>query len=226
MPKSRLSFVKKSIAALLAAAMAVTGFSPVDPIKEVKAEGNIHVYADTPGDVNSEKYTLTANETEVPVIKYSANGNHFDIARFSSSDPTPEYTVTVKEEIQTVTVYPERYYPKENITISEDKKSLTFRMSDKLRYAFVMVNGGPADQAGKPYLAIINDPLENEADKPDVNAEHVLNAKTFMEKYLTDHPNADAEKAVEAGTTSGGVEYAAGQLVDNSTGEISNIRGR
>ena len=220
MPKSRLSFVKKSIAALLAAAVAVTGFSPVGPIKEVKAEGNIHVYADTPGDVNSEKYTLTANETEVPVIKYSANGNHFDIARFSSSDPTPEYTVTVKEEIQTVTVYPERYYPKESITVSDDKKSLTFRMSDKLRYAFVMVNGGPADQAGKPYLAIINDPLENEADKPDVNADHVLNAKTFMEKYLTDHPNADAEKAEEAGTTSGGVSYEAGQLVENSTAQV------
>lgn len=218
MPKSRLSFVKKSIAALLAAAVAVTGFSPVGPIKEVKAEGNIHVYADTPGDVNSEKYTLTANGTQVPVVSYKANGNNFDIARFASSDAAPEYTLTVTEDIQTVAIYPERYYPKENITVSEDKRSLTFQMSDKLRYAFVMVNGGPADQKGKPYLAIINDPPET--DKPDVNAPNVLNAKTFMENYLKEHPNETAQTAEPAGTTSGGEAYEAGQLVENSTEQV------
>ncbi len=218
MQKNRLNFVKKSIAALLAAVMAVTNLSIDGSMEQVNAAGEIHVYAETPGDTVSEKYTLTANGTQVPVVSYRANGNNFDIARFASQDAAPEYTVTVAEDIQTVTVYPERYYPKETITISEDKRSLTFRMSEKLRYAFVMVNGGPADQKGKPYLAIINDPPET--DKPDVNAPNVLNAKIFMEQYLKEHPNAQAQEAEPAGTTSGGTAYEAGQLVENSAEQV------
>lgn len=176
------------------------------------------MYDDTPGDVKSSKYTLTANGTEVPVIKYSANGNNFDIARFSSDDATPEYTVTCSEDINTVSVYPVRYYPQENIKVSSDKRSVTFTMSDQLRYAFVMINGGPEDQAGKPYLAIINDPTET--DKPDVNASNVLNFQTFMEDYLKEHPNSAAQQAEPAGTTSGGVAYDAGSLVANDTAQV------
>lgn len=182
------------------------------------AEGEVHVYESTPGDEASAKYTLTANGTQVPVVKYSANGNNFDIARFSSSDTTPEFTVQVKEEIKQVTVYPERYYPQETIKVSADKKSVAFTMSDQLRYAFVMINGGPADQAGKPYLAVINDPPET--DKPDINGANVLNAKTFMEDYLQSHPNSEAQTAEPAGITSGGASYEAGKLVANSTEQV------
>lgn len=209
--------IQRVISVCLCVAMTVAGLMPFGSF-EAKAAGEVHVYADTPGDVASTKYTLTANGTQVPVVKYSANGNNFDIARFSSSDAAPEYTVQVTEEINTVAIYPERYYPKENITVSEDKRSITFQMSDKLRYAFVMVNGGPADQAGKPYLAIINDPPETE--KPDINAANVLNAKTFMEDYLKEHPNAQAQAAEPAGSTSGGVSYEAGSLVAIDTKDV------
>lgn len=184
------------------------------------AAAEVHVYADTPGDELSAKYTLTANGTNVPVIKYSRNGNHFDIARFACADNAPEYTVQVNEDISQVTVYPERYYPQELIQISQDKRSVTFSMSDKLRYAFVMINGGPADQAGKPYLAIINDPPE-QADKiPDKAAANVLNFKTFSEQYLQEHPNSAAQQAEPAGTTSGGTSYEAGALLENGTSQV------
>lgn len=184
------------------------------------SEGEIHIYADTPGDETSSKYTLTANGVEVPVIKYNRNGNNFDIARFASADVTPEYTVQVSEEIKEVTVYPQRYYPKEALRISDDKRSVTFTMSDKLRYAFVMINGGPADQAGKPYLAIINDPPEVTGEIPNPADANVLNFKTFMEQYLQEHPNSLAQQAQPAGTTSGGTSYEAGQLVDNGTAQV------
>ncbi|MCI8859784.1 MAG: family 43 glycosylhydrolase [Lachnospiraceae bacterium] len=206
---------------LLSAAMVLGNFMPLLPkdVQMVEASGGeIHVYESTPGDVASTKYTLTANGTAVPVVKYSANGNNFDIARFSSADATPEYSVQVEETIHQVTVYPERYYPKENIQISEDKHSVTFTMSDQLRYAFVMINGGPTDQAGKPYLAIINDPPET--DKPDISAANVLNAKEFMENYLQEHPNSGAQEAEPAGTTSGGTAYEAGELVENTATQV------
>lgn len=198
----------------------IVGLCPAAANTVMAASGAIHVYDDTPGDVESSKYTLTANGTEVPVIKYSANGNNFDIARFSSDDATPEYTVTCTEEIETVDVYPVRYYPEDSIEISKDKHSVTFTMTDQLRYAFVMINGGPEDQAGKPYLAIINDPTENEEDIPDPDAENVLNFKTFMEEYLKEHPNSEAQEAELAGITSGGVEYEAGELVANDTAQV------
>ncbi len=211
---------KAGAAAFLCAAMCVTGMTGMFPVSVKAAPQGVHVYAETPGDVASEKYTLTANGTQVPVIKYDANGNHFDIARFSSDDPAPTFQVTVKEEIQTVNVYPARYYPQENIQISEDKHTVTFAMSAEsdLRYALVMINGGPEKQDGKPYLAIINDPTET--GQPDAGASNVLNFQTFMEQYLKDHPNSEAEKAEEAGTTSGNVAYEAGQLVENSVSQV------
>lgn len=195
--------------------------SPRPQLQKVQAsEGEVHIYADTPGDESSAKYTLTANGTEVPVIKYSRNGNNFDIARAASADATPEYTVQVSETINEVAVYPQRYYPREALHISDDKRSVTFTMSDKLRYAFVMINGGPADQAGKPYLAIINDPPERAEDIPDPADSNVLNFKSFMEQYLREHPNSEAQQAEPAGTTSGGTVYEAGKLVDNGAAQV------
>ncbi|MCI8490330.1 MAG: hypothetical protein HFJ04_08830, partial [Lachnospiraceae bacterium] len=189
-----------------------------EPVQVVKEAGSVHVYADTPGDQESDKYTLQVNDTEVPVIKYSANNNNMDIARFACESGTPEFQVTVTEDIDSVTVYPQRYYSKEELTVSADKRTLTFSMAEELRYAIVMINGGPADQAGKPYLALINDPPET--GKPDLQDANVLNFKEFSEDYLAKHPNVSAEEPVKAGTTSGGVAYAEGKLVDNDASQV------
>ncbi len=184
-------------------------------------DGNgVHVYRDTPGDTESAKYQVSVNGTAVKAIKYDKNGNNFDIARFATGTMNPSITVTLpNEEINTVKVYPERYYPEESLQVSVDKHTLTFQMSadSNLRYVYVMINGGPADQAGKPYLALINDPVES---KPDLSGKNVLNFQTFSEQYLASHPNSEAEKAEEAGVTSGGVSYDAGQLVDNNTAQV------
>lgn len=143
--------IRMFLSAILCTVCIIGGmdFCPVTVYADTAGMENVsetvHVYADTPGDVKSSKYTLTANGTDIPVIKYSANGNNFDIARFSSDDASPEYNVTVNEEIKTVKVYPERYYPQDSIKIGADKRSLTFTMSESLRYAIVMINGSPAD---------------------------------------------------------------------------------
>lgn len=214
--------VKKVLAAAVCAAVCLSG-NVMTPIEVHAATGTVHVYADTPGDVVSSKYHVTVNGTEVPAIMYKENGNNFDIVRFATDTMTPELTVQVpNEEINTVKVYPERYYPQENLQISEDKHSLTFTMADNnLRYAFVMINGGPADQSGKPYLAVINDPMET--GKPDISASNVLNFKAFSEAYLAENPNSAAEaerEMVQAGVTSGGTTYNAGTLVDNTTAQV------
>lgn len=181
---------------------------------------SIHVYESTPGDEVSGKYTLQIGETAVPVVKYSANGNNMDIARFASDSRTPRMQVTVTEDINSVTVYPQRYYPQDALSISGDKRTLTFSMAQELPYAIVMINGGPADQKGKPYLALINDPLETKA--PDKSAANVLDFQEFSTQYLKDHPN-DTEvgkKVVEAGTTSGGQAYEEGRTVSSDTGQV------
>lgn len=170
----------------------------------------IHVYkptGDDPAteenestDQASEKYTLTADGTEIPVIQFNQKGHNFDVARFASDTRTPEFTITVSEDINFVNVYPQRYYPQENLKVSEDKRTLTFSMSQEanLNYVIVMINGDANNKTGQPYLAIINDPLETGA--PDVNAANVLNFKTFAEQYLQEHPNANAQKPEAAGT--------------------------
>ena len=218
----KTGWLKRTAALAMSAFIAVTmvpvSALPVRAEERTAEAGEIHTYAETPGDAASAKYTLTADGTNIPVIKYEAKGNHFDVARFASDAKTPEYTVHVTEEIQTVKIYPERYYPQESIQVSEDKHSVTFRLSDQLPYCYVMINGGPEDQAGKPYLAIINDPIET--GKPDKNAANVLNFQVFMTEYLKDHPNSEAEKAEEAGTTCGGIAYEAGGLVENSTAQV------
>ena len=194
---------------------------PKEEVPEGYLDDNgVHVYADTPGDVDSGKYRVQVNGTDVRAVAYNANGNNFDVARFATNEADPEITVTVPDiEIETVTVYPERYYDSDSLKVSADKHTVTFRISEEsnLRYAFVMINGGPEDQAGKPYLALINDPVEI---KPDLTGENVLNFAEFSEEYMKEHPNSEVQKAEPAGTTSGGVSYEAGELVPNDTAQV------
>ncbi len=83
-----------SVVLSLAMALSNAMVFPQPQMQKALAAGNeVHIYADTPGDEKSAKYTLTANGTSVPVVKYSRNGNNFDIARFASADAAPEYTV-------------------------------------------------------------------------------------------------------------------------------------
>lgn len=155
----------------------------------------------------STKYSLKANGTPVSVYKYQKQANpgkfyHMDVARFSSDDAQPVFEVTVNDGslIESVTIYPQRYYPQDGFQISEDKKTLTFQMSENLRYCILNINGTEDDREGKPQLAIINDPTET--NKPDVNGANVLNFKTFADNYLAEHPVTDTvgEKCRDGGS--------------------------
>ena len=156
----------------------------------------------------SGKYGLQVNDTPVTVYRYQKSENpgtnyyHMDVARFSSDDATPTFEITLTDDtlIEDVEIYPKRYYPQEAIQISEDKKTLTFTMSEELRYCIVNINGTIDDKEGKPHLAIINDPTET--NQPDINAKNVLNFKEFAEQYLKENPITDTVGAVcrEAGT--------------------------
>ncbi len=203
----------------------------------------IHVYAptgdnpDTPQnespDTMSAKYTLKADGTEVPVVQFNRKGHNFDVARFSSDTRKPEFTITVSEDIHSVNIYPERYYPQESIKVSADKRTLTFTMSEAagLNSVIVMVNGDATNQSGQPYLAIINDPIEEGAPKAD--ASNVLNFKDFAEQYLQEHPNQEAQQPIPAGEAtiklaegtpneaSYTYSYQAGKLVEATE---SNVR--
>lgn len=166
----------------------------------------------------STKYTLKANGTPVSVYKYQKQSNpgkhyHMDVARFSSDDAEPVFEVTLTDgtTIDSVTAYPERYYPQDAFTISEDKKTVTFQMSEGLRYCILNINGTQNDVNGKPQLAIINDPTEV---KPELSGDNVLNFKEFSEQYLKDHPITDTvgEKCTDAGSVTdtslnNGTEY-------------------
>ena len=192
----------------------------------------------------STKYDLKANGTDVSVYKYQKQADpgqyyHMDIARFSSDDTQPVFEVTLTDgsTIDSVTVYPERYYPQDALFISDDKKTLTFQMSEGLRYCIVNINGTEKDTDGKPQLAIINDPTET--DKPDVDAENVLNFKEFSDRYLEENPITDTvgEVCREAGTVTdtsmnNGVEYtweySEGRYVSYDTDDVTfpNKRAR
>lgn len=178
----------------------------------------------------SDKYELKANGTVVSVYKYQKQDEpgklyHMDVARFSSDDAQPVFEVTLKDgsTIDSVEVYPERYYPQESLQVSADKKTLTFQMSEGLRYCIININGTQDDTEGKPQLAIINDPTET--DKPDIDAENVLNFEAFSEQYLEEHPITDkaGEICREAGTvtdtslndgTEYTISYEEGKYVD------------
>ncbi len=194
----------------------------------------IHVYAPTGDDpateenesqdVMSAKYTLQADGTEIPVVQYNQKGHNFDIARFSSDTRKPEFTVTVAEEIKSVKVYPERYYPKESLKVGADKHTLTFTMSEaaSLNSVIVMINGDATNKSGQPYLAIINDPLEVGA--PDKDASNVLDFKEFAEQYLKEHPNQEAQQAIPAGQVvfkiAEGTEAEASYTYSHSAGNL------
>ncbi|MDR1641674.1 MAG: hypothetical protein LBT59_18440, partial [Clostridiales bacterium] len=193
--------LKKSIAIALALCLCIGSFT----IRAIASEDmpNIHVYApsgDDPStpdnespDVESSKYQVKVNGVAVPAIKYNQNGTNMDIARFASDSKTPEYEVSLinGETISSIQVYPSHYYPAESMAISADKKSVKFSMSEKLSYAIVYINGTPSDQNGKPYLALINDPLEAESEKPVKTASNVLDFKAFSTQYLLEHPIND-----------------------------------
>ena len=213
-------------AGLAAAALMLTAAVPAD------AATTVHTYAPTgvgggtttSPDVASTKYQVQVAGTPVDAVQYKESGHNFDIARFASSSRTPTITVTLPgTTISTVNVYPARYYPSGSVAVSSDQHTLTFTMSAGagLNEAIVMVNGDSTNAAGQPYLAIVNDPLENSAQIPDTTAAAdgsgvnyttgVLNFQTFAANYLAAHPNSAAQAAPPATTSS-----MAGQTVDGT----------
>jgi len=149
----------------------------------------------------STKYAMTANDTPVSIYKYKKGPDgsrfyNFDITRFSSRDRTPTLKVMLTDDtvINSVEVYPERYYPQDVLSVSSDKKRLTFTVSEKLPYCIVNINGTLSTMTGNPMLAVINDPPEN--NKPDLNAGNVLNFKVFAAEYLKANPITDQEGQV------------------------------
>ncbi|MEV4689401.1 OmpL47-type beta-barrel domain-containing protein [Microbacterium sp. LWH3-1.2] len=143
------------------------------PPASAEVEPLVHAYRDTPGDVPSDRYLLSANGTDVFVAKYAnRSNNRMAVARFASEDATPVLSVTANAPITSWKIYPERYYPSSAVTVSGN--TLTFEMSDALRYAIVEVNGSA------PGLAIVNDPPENPANIPDPTAPNVVNVMDFV----------------------------------------------
>ncbi|MFI1509886.1 hypothetical protein [Streptomyces sp. NPDC020597] len=240
-------------AALAAASLLLAGVVPAH------AATIVHTYAPTgvgggtttSPDVASAKYQVQVAGTPVQAVRYTANRNNFDIARFASDSRTPTITVTLPSTtIDTVNVYPARYYPSSSISVSADKHTLTFQMSADagLNQAIVMVNGDSTNVTGQPYLAVVNDPLEDAAQRPNttsapdgsgVNLQTgVLNFQEFAAKYLAAHPNSTAQKAPDATTSSmagktvngtaipAGQQTSAGTLVSASSVNVRypNVR--
>ena len=143
-------------------------------------------------DVVSTRFNVKVSDVDVAAIRYdnTINGNQYnmDVARFASSSRTPKIEISVigESEINSVTIHPVRFYPQESLTISSDRRKLTFKMAENLPYAIVIINGNdPQDASGtNPQLTLINDPLEDPEKKPSLNVPNVLNFKTFSENYL------------------------------------------
>ncbi|WP_140464076.1 MULTISPECIES: bacterial Ig-like domain-containing protein [unclassified Bifidobacterium] len=209
--------LRKAMAAIASAAMLLT-IVPLGVQTAAAAEptftddGTVQTYAatgagtdvlgnktDTP-DVASDKYQVTINDTPVEAVQYTAKGHNFDIARFASSSRTPVVKVTMinGEKIDKVNIYPERYYVGK-YEVSADKTTLTFKMESSLFSAMVMINSGDTVNAkGQPYLALINDTIEDKSAAPSAEAgasadeqawgyneaTGVLNFKTFAKQYL------------------------------------------
>ena len=139
----------------------------------------VHTYRATPGDVRSDRFALTANGTDVFVTKYAnRSNNRVHVARFASADATPILTLTNNVPITSWKIYPERYYPAGAVTVSGN--TITFTMSDKLRYAIVQLNGTD------PQVAIVNDPPEDPAQVPGPSDTNVVN----VAGYVTDTTGA------------------------------------
>ena len=232
-PNRGVPRVKRLLAAAAGAAIAMAGLSFASALSAHAATSvTVHTYAPsgvgggvtTSPDVASTKYQVQVAGVSVGAVQYTQNGHNFDVARFASSSRTPTITVTLPSTtINTVNVYPARYYPSSSVSVSTDHHTLTFPMSASagLNEAIVMVNGDSTNAAGQPYLAIVNDPLEdpsqapNTADAPDgsgVNTQTgVLNFQEFAAKYLAAHPNSTAQTAPAAATSS-----VAGQTIDGT----------
>lgn len=150
-------------------------------------------------DVLSTRFNVKVSDVDVAAIRYdnTINGNQYnmDVARFASSSRTPKIEISVigESEINSVTIHPVRFYPQESLTISSDRRKLTFKMAENLPYAIVIINGNdPQDASGtNPQLTLINDPLEDPEKKPSLNVPNVLNFKTFSENYLRENPIKD-----------------------------------
>ncbi|MFF9042084.1 hypothetical protein ACF090_42230 [Streptomyces sp. NPDC014892] len=221
-PARRRSRVHRIIAALAGATITVASLMLTGAVP-AQAATTVHTYAPTgvgggtttSPDVASTKYRVQVAGTTVQAVQYTQNGHNFDIARFASDSRTPTITITLPSTtINTVNVYPARYYPSSSVTVSTDKHTLTFQMSAAagLNQAIVMVNGDSTNAAGQPYLAVVNDPLENPGQRPDVTSAPdgsgvnlqtgVLNFQQFAANYLAANPNSAAQKAPAATTSS------------------------
>ncbi|MFF2267361.1 putative Ig domain-containing protein [Cellulosimicrobium cellulans] len=136
-------------------------------------DGGVHTYRATPGDTASERWDLTANGTDVFVTKLANRSNdRVHYARFASQDATPTLTVTSDQPITSWEIHPQRYYPADAVQV--DGNTLTFEMSDQLRYAIVEVNGV------EPQIAIVNDPPEDPANVPDPEAPNVVDVSDYV----------------------------------------------
>ncbi|MFC5664426.1 glycosyl hydrolase family 28 protein [Kitasatospora misakiensis] len=248
------SRVNRVIAASASAALAAASLMLTGAVSAHAATPVIHTYAPsgvgggttTSPDLAATKYQVQAAGTAVQAVQYTQNGHNFDIARFASDSRTPTITVTLPTTtINTVNVYPARYYPAGSVSVSADKHTLTFQMSASagLNQAIVMVNGDSTNAAGQPYLAVVNDPIEDPSLRPDTTAASdgsgvntqtgVLNFQTFAASYLAAHPNSAAQTAPAATTSSmagrtvngtaipAGQTTSAGSLVSANT---SNVR--
>ncbi|GAA3248310.1 hypothetical protein [Nonomuraea helvata] len=179
-PARRSSRVKRFIAAAAGATIAVASLMLTGTVPAYAAT-TVHTYAPTgvgggtttSPDAASTKYQVQVADTPVQAVKYTQNGHNFDIARFASDSRTPTITITLPSTtIDTVNIYPARYYPSSSVSVSADKHTLTFQMSadSGLNQAIVMVNGDSTNATGQPYLAVINDPLEDPARRPNTTS--------------------------------------------------------
>ncbi|MDL2209041.1 hypothetical protein LJB97_05410 [Parabacteroides sp. OttesenSCG-928-O15] len=151
-------------------------------------------------DALSTRFAVKVAGVDVAAIRYDnmiagKQGHSMDVVRFASNSLTPKMEIQVMggTEINSVTIHPVRFYPQEALTISADRRTLTFEMVEALPYAIVIINGDDPQDASteNPQLTIINDPLEDPAKKPSLTANNVLDFKTFAENYLRENPITD-----------------------------------
>ena len=151
-------------------------------------------------DVASARFNVKVADIRVAAIRYDNTGfgnqgHNMDVARFASNSRSPEIEINVTgdDEINSVTIHPVRFYPQEKLKISPDKKTVIFEMAEELPYAIVIINGDDPQDAStsNPQLTLINDPLEDLAERPSLESPNVLNFKAFAENYLKNNPITD-----------------------------------
>lgn len=167
-------------------------------------------------DALSTRFEVKVAGVHVPAIRYDnmiagKPGHSMDVARFASNSLIPKIEIQVMggKEMNSVTIHPVAFYPQEALTISADRRTLTFELVEKLPYAIVIINGNDPQEASAedPQLLLINDPLEEPEKKPSLTASHVLDFKAFSEDYLRKNPITD---------TVGEICRAAGSVTDTS----------